>query len=544
MHVADRSGIGRAGLTLASGTLVSRVLGFVSQAVLSWAIGTNNTGASAFAIANTLPNNIFLLISGGLLSAVLVPQIVRAASHDDGGDRFVGRLLSLAVLVFAAVTLVAVVAAPLLVRLYASGSEDGQLGSAGIGLATAFAYWCLPQVFFYALFSLLGEVLNARGVFGPITWVPAVNNVVAIAASVLFVTLFGGDPAHKAVASWGSPEVALIAGGATLGVVLQTVALLFFWRRTGLRFRPGLDVRGLGLGGAGRAAAWTFGMIVIGQLAAVLQTQVVTLAADGDPSVRAVQLGWLLFVLPHSLITMSIAAPYFTRMSGRAATGDIAGVRADLSSSLRSVIVLVAGSAAALAAAAVPLGVVLSGTQRAGTGVAAILLAYLVGLVPFSALFLVQRTFFALGDTRTPFFVQLLQAGVFALGALIAATLPSDRIAVGIALATSLSLVVQLAVSIGLLRGRTGGIDGRRVGTRIGVFLALTVPSAAAGVGVLALLGGIPGHGDGFALSDTGPALVSAAAVGATVGVVYLALLAVTRSPELRVLLAALPGRR
>lgn len=541
--MADAARIGRAGVRLAAGTLVSRILGFVSAAVLSWAIGVDNAGASAFAIANTLPNNIFLLISGGLLSAVLVPQIVRAATHEDGGDRFVGRLLSLAVLVFATVTLVAVAAAPLLVRLYASGDENGQLGSAGIALATAFAYWCLPQIFFYALFGLLGEVLNARGVFGPVTWVPAINNVVAITASVLFVALYGSDPAHTSVGSWGPGEIAVIAGGATLGVLLQTVGLILFWRRTGLRFRPGLSFGGLGLGTAGRAAVWTFGMILAGQLAGIVQNQVATLAARGDPSVKAIQLAWLLFILPHSLITMSIAAPYFTRMSGHAHAGDTGALRTDLSSALRTVLVLVAGAAAAIAAAAIPLGVVIADGARSGTGVAGILLAYLVGLAPFSALFLVQRAFFALGDTRTPFFIQLLQSGVFVLLALIVARLPSDRIAVGIALATSLSLIVQLVVSVAVLRRRTGGIDGSRILRRVGVFGALTAPSAAAGVGVLALLGGIPGVGDGFASSSLWAALLSAATVGATVGAVYIGLLALTRAPELRAVLAALPGR-
>ena len=115
-----RTGLRRASAALASGTLVSRALGFVSAAVLAWTIGQTNQGANAFAIANQLPNNVYAIIAGGLLSAVLVPQIVRAAHHDDGGQRFVNRLVTLGIVVFLAVTILATLCAPLLVTLYAS----------------------------------------------------------------------------------------------------------------------------------------------------------------------------------------------------------------------------------------------------------------------------------------------------------------------------------------------------------------------------------------------------------------------------------------
>ncbi|MBI5162154.1 MAG: hypothetical protein HY996_12200 [Micrococcales bacterium] len=535
--------MGRAGLVIASGTMVSRVLGFANLAVLNWAIGVDNPSASAFAIANTLPTTIFLLISGGLLSAVLVPQIVRAAAQDDGGSRFVSRLLTLAVLVFAVVTVIATLSAPLLVQLNASSGVDGQLGSAGFALAVGFAYWCLPQIFFYALYSLLGEVLNARGVFGPFTWVPAVNNVVAIAVSLTFVGVFGRT-GHRQPSTWDGGEIALLAGGMTLGIVAQAVGLLLFWRRTGLRYRPDLRLRGVGLGGAGRAAGWTFGMIVVNQLAAIVQNQVLLVVAQGDASVRAAQTAWLLFLLPHSVITMSIAAPYFTRMSAHAHAGDRAAVRADLAESLRTVVALVAGAAAALAAAAFPLAAALAPTVPEAISIGSVLLAYLVGLLPFSILFLVQRSFFALGDTRTPFFIQLLQSGVFLVGALIAVQQPSALIAVGVALSTAVSITVQLVVSLVLLRRPLGGLDGARIASRVGVLAVLTIPASGAGLLVAAALGGIPGVGDGFALTtNAGSALVSAAAIGAASLLVYVGLLRVIRAPELTAALAAVRRR-
>src|SRR5690606_20443590 len=162
--------------------------------------GSTGNGANAFALANQLPNNIYAIVAGGLLSAILVPHIVRAATHDDGGQSFVNRLLTLGIVGFAVIAVLATLAAPALVALYTLPDATA-LGDGGTALAIGMAYWCLPQIFFYALYSLLGEVLNARGVFGPFTWAPVLNNVVAIGGLVAFAILFGTSPAHDAATS-------------------------------------------------------------------------------------------------------------------------------------------------------------------------------------------------------------------------------------------------------------------------------------------------------------------------------------------------------
>ena len=205
------SAVGRASAVLAAGTLVSRILGFVSAFVLSIALGITGAGSDAFALANQLPNNVYAIVAGGLLGAVLVPAVVRAGLHDDGGQRFINKVVTLGGLVFVVIAVIVTAAAPALVRLYASGGDDGGFTEAQLALATAFAFWCLPQVLFYALYSLFGEILNARGVFGPFTWAPAVNNIVAIAGILVFIALFGGHAEHVDAASWTAPQIALLA---------------------------------------------------------------------------------------------------------------------------------------------------------------------------------------------------------------------------------------------------------------------------------------------------------------------------------------------
>ena len=535
--MTDRApSIGRASAALAAGTLVSRVLGFVSAAVLAWAIGPQNPGANAFALANQLPNNIYAIVAAGVLSAVLVPQIVRAGLHADGGQAFVNRLVTLGVVLFVIATAIATLCAPLLVDLYTldAGAADSALGG-GRALAIAFAYWCLPQIFFYAVYSLLGEVLNAREVFGPFTWAPVLNNVVVIAALLVFAWLFGVDPAHQDPASWTQPQILLVAGGATVGIAAQALVLLLFWRRTGLGFRPDFRWRGVGLGGTVRAAGWTFGMILVTQLAGIVQSKVAFTAGADDASVAVLRIAWLIFMLPHSIIAVSIATPYFTRMSAGARDADLAAVRSDLSGSLRTIGMLITGAFAALAAATLPFAAVFSNAPDEVVSIGLVLLAFLIGLVPFSVLFVLQRTFYALGDTRTPFLIQLAQAALFVVGAVaVALVAPGPVVAAGIALVTSAAGIVQAAIAAVVLRRRLGGTGGRRLVRRFGAYLLATVPAAAAGVGILWLLGGLPGDAGGFAVSGRLQGIVSVILIGAVTAAVYLAALAIGRVSEVR----------
>lgn len=532
MSQAPSSSVGRSSAVLASGTFVSRILGFVSALVLAHTLGTVGAGANTFALANQLPNNIYAIVAGGLLSAVLVPQIVRASLHDDGGQRYINKLLTLGVLVFLAAAVLATLAAPALVALYAQqgGSASRGFTAEEMALATTFAYWCLPQVLFYALYSLLGEVLNARHVFGPFTWAPVLNNVVAIAGMVVFISLFGADPSHRDAATWTPVMVAVLAGSATLGIAIQALVLLLFWRRAGLVFRPDFRWRGVGLGSAGKAAAWVFAMIVVTQLAGIVQSNVASLASGSEASLAVLRFSWLIFMLPHSIIAVSIATAYFTRMSGHARDRDLAGVREDLSASQRSIGMFMVFSAAGLLVLAYPFSAIFARAFTDIAGMAIVLGAYLVGLVPFSVLFVVQRTFYALEDTRTPFFLQLVQSGLFTIGALGVSLWPSSSIALGIAAVTSVAGIAQAIAAGAVLRRRLGRIDGRRIGRSFGFFFAAAIPSSGVGMLLVWQLGGF--SAGGYAVSGPVQAAAAMAAIGTVMAAVYFGILWWTKNGE------------
>lgn len=538
MTVSDDTprGMGRSSALLASGTVVSRILGFVKIIFLAQAIGVaGSAAADAFGVANQLPNNIYALIAGGVLGAILVPQIVRAGLHDDGGQRYINKLLTLGITVFASITLLATLAAPLLVALYTQEAPEGGDGftSEGVALATAFAYWCLPQVFFYALYSLLGEVLNARRAFGPFAWAPAVNNIVAIAGLVVFIALFGGADVNSDVSAWTPAKIAILAGTATLGIVAQAVVLLFFWRNVGLTYRPDFRWKGVGLARTGKAAGWVFAMILVTQLAGLVQSRVASLSTGDDAGIATLQASWLIFMLPHSVIAVSIATVFFTKMSSHATAGDIPAVRDDLGSSLRTIGLLIVVSSFALVVLAIPFARVFESNYTNVQSMAAVIAAYMIGLVPFSAVFVLQRTFYALEDTRTVFFIEVAKSALFVVGFLLCERLPIEWIAVGIALVSSFTFLVQAILTFVLLRRRIGPLGGRALALRYGQYILVALVSTVVGFGLLVLFGGFDPNG--FAVSGIVPAIVTMIVIGGVMTVIYLGILLALRNPELHV---------
>jgi len=518
-------------MMLGSGTLVSRGLGFVRAILLAQALGvTASAGADAFAVANQIPNNIYAIVAGGVFSATLVPSIVKSAVHHDGGRAYVNKLMTAALTLMVATTAIATVLAPILIGLYATGWSSDQRA-----LATAFAYICLPQIFFYALYALLGEILNGRKVFGPFTWAPVANNIIAIAGLGVFVAAFGFDSAGvRSVSDWSEQMIWLIAGTATLGVIAQSLLLFFFWRRIGLSFRPDFRWRGVGMRDTGRMASWTFGMLLLTQVAGLIETNVSALASGYGASVFTLQTAWLAFMLPHSVITVSLATAYFTRMSAHAAANNLVGVADDTQESVRRVTLFMFWAMVALISAAFPFSTLFASGNLAVSQLAWVIIATTIGLPAFSVLFLLQRVFYALGDGRTPFIVTLCQTVAFSILVLCCALLPREILAVGVATTLSLVGIAQTGLALFFVRRRLPEFSIRPI-----VITTLRAAGAGAialgaGLGVAALLGAFT---DGFAIANAGAGLLSTALIGVTVSAIFVAVLRVLRTPELQDLL-------
>jgi putative peptidoglycan lipid II flippase len=538
------SSLGRASAIIGAGTMISRVTGLLRTIVLVTVIGSVGAGAAdAFAVANQLPNNVFSLISVGVLTAVIIPQIVKATADADGGNAFISKLFTLGTVALVAITAVATIASPWLVWLYAGTKGTPEL----LALATAFAYWCMPQILFYGLYALLGEALNARRIFGPFTWAPVVNNVVSIIGFLVIGAVFGGPLTR--VSDWTPEMIAALGGTATLGILIQAAILLVFWRRTGLSLRPDFRWRGVGLGNVGKLAGWTFFMAVASLLAGLVQTQILIEAAGKGASVATFQYAWLIFMLPYSIIVLSIGTPYFTQISEHAAAGRDDEVRADVARSIRTLLFFIVAAVAAVAAAAIPASRVFTNRASDAEAAALVLLGFLVCLIPLTVLFIVQRTFYAYGDTRTPFLFTLFQCVLVVVTALIAQWLLAAEVievtavAATIALGQSIASTIQTVVATWLLHRKIGGLRVRSWLAAIGRFAIAGIPAGLAGWGVLLLLGGP----QGWTTADKLQGALGTGIIGIAVLVVYLGILALLRAPELAVagslLRRFLPGR-
>ncbi|WP_306233510.1 murein biosynthesis integral membrane protein MurJ [Agrococcus beijingensis] len=538
---------GKASAIIAAGTMVSRLLGFAKMVLLAVAIGQSSSlAAEAFGMANQLPNNVYALVAGGVMSAVLVPQIVKASRGADGGEAYVSKIVTLGGTVFLLLTVVATLLAPQLVDIYAvSAGADGRgFGAEQLDLAVALAYWCMPQILFYAIYTLLGEIYNARSQFGPYTWAPVVNNLVSIAGLGLFILLFGNDKINRQLEVWDWDRIALLGAVTTGGVAVQAIVLVLFFRKTGLRFTLDFRWRGVGLGATGIAASWLFGIVIIGQIKGIVQSRVASLGEGAN--IATMQNSWYVFSLPHSIIAVSIAIAFFTRMSHHATRDDLSGIRQDVSSALRSVGMLTTISALVLAVVAVPFSRILEGGFDPTLAMPFTIWAFLICLVAFSAEFVLQRVFFALGDTRTAFVYACV--GMFITFGLLwwASTLPGNWVIAGTALAVSIANLISCAVWLVLVRRKIGQFGFKLIGLRHLQYLAYGLVAAAGGVGATFALGGY--RADGFGTQFVWTAILTCVIAGAVMAVIYFGLLYITRNPDFRstidILVAKVKGGR
>ncbi|WP_030715297.1 murein biosynthesis integral membrane protein MurJ [Streptomyces sp. NRRL F-2580] len=502
----------RSGALMAAGSVVSRATGFVRSAVVVAALGVGMLG-DGYAVANTVPNIIYMLLVGGALNAVFVPELVRAAKeHEDGGAAYTDRLLTACTAALVALTAVAVLAAPLIISTYTdySGAQEST--------TVALARYCLPQILFYGLFTLLGQVLNARGRFGAMMWTPVLNNFVIIAVFGLFLYV-----SHDATDGLTAGETRLLGLGTTAGIVVQALALVPSLRAARFRWRPRFDWRGSGLGRPLRNAGWLVMLVLTNQIAYWVVTRLSTTAgvqADlaGLPGAgyAAYSNAYQLWIVPQGIITVSLVTALMPRMSAAASDGELATLRGDISYALRSSAALVV-PAAALFAALAPwvMGSVFEygRTDAAGIEVmAGMLIAFAPGLVAFSAQYVLSRGFYALSDTRTPFFLNLVIAALNAGLSAAAYFLLSPRWAVtGMAAASSVAFLAGAAVTAYTLSRRLGPRTGTRTerrATAVRTHLRLLVACAPAAAAAYAAARAAEGLGD-FAAVGAGTAALA-----------------------------------
>lgn len=519
----------RGSAVMAAGSIVSRATGFARSAVVAAALGTIGPVADGYAVGNALPTIVYMLLLGGALNAVFVPELVKAAKeHDDGGVAYTDRLVTVCVIALLAITATAVWAAPAIVDAYTDYTGPQA------AMTTALARYCLPQIFFLGLFTLLGQVLNARGRFGAMMWAPVLNNLVVMTVFGLYLALAlgGGD-------TLTATETAVLGWGTTAGIAVQALALLPALRAARFRWRPRFDWRGSGLTRPLRAAGWLVLLVLANQAAYWVTTRLATTAGlDGGPGYGAYNNAYALWVVPHGIITVSVVTALMPRMSAAAADGDTDSVRRDVSHALRVCASAVVPAACALFALAQPVMALVFGHGRTGAddtaAMAGILMAFAPGLVALSGQYVLSRAFYALSDTRTPFLLNLVIVALNAgLSVAAAHLLPARWAVTGMAAGYSLALCAGWVL--------TGLVLSRR--------LAVVRPLRSSAVGAHArlLLAAVPATALGYLAAQgavRAGALVAATAGAAVVVLTFAVLARPLRLAELDALLAGVRRRR
>ncbi len=484
---------------MALGTLASRGTGFLRTLVIAYVLGVGAV-STAYYNANTLPNAVYDLMLGGILTSVVVPLLVNAAKRDaDGGEAYDQRMFTLATMALAALTLVATLAAALLVDLYAHALTGDERH-----LTVIFAFFFIPQIFFYGVSSLAGGVLNARGHFAAPMWTPVLNNVVVIAVLLLFVVVGGAGTSASTITSG---QVELLGFGTTLGIVVQTVALIPFLRRVGFRWHPRFDFRRNEVSEIMRMAAPLFGYIVTTQVSFLVVTNVANAAwqhasYDGTPTYGY---AWQLFQMPYAIVGISVITALLPRMSAHASERRFAEVKLDFSGGVRLSSVVVVPASLFLLVLGAPFAEALFGygstTATDAKYIGLVFGIFSLGLVPYMMFQLMLRVFYAMHDSKTPMYIGVavmvvnVAASLFSLAAL-----PAGHVVEGVAAAFGLANLVGTVIAWRILSRRMRGLHGRLIAISLVRMHLAAIPGAIFALAVSFSVGVIFAPGPAFGI--------------------------------------------
>jgi putative peptidoglycan lipid II flippase len=495
--VSQSSSVLRSSSVMAVGTLGSRLTGFLRTIAQSTALGIAGI-AGAYNVSNTLPNVVYNLALGGILTSVIVPLIVNAKKRDPGtGKAYEQRMFTMITGVLLAITVVATLATVPIVHIYSDGSVNG----ATEHLTVLFAYFFIPQIFFYGMSSLMGAVLNTRNSFAAPMWTPILNNVVVIAVLGLYVAMAG---LHKNPATITPFEIKLLGLGTTLGVVVQTVALVPALRKVGFRWQPRTDFQRGEISEIGRMAGWMLCYIGATQIAFLITIKVAEVVPN-SAGVTEYNYAWLLFQLPYAVVGISVITALLPRMSAHATAGQLSHVRADFSSGIRlaATIVVPCSLVLAVLGPAVTRVFLAHGAARAAEAhtMGVVFAVFCLGLLPYMIFQLQLRVFYSMHDSKTPALIGLVTMTVNIITNLLALAFlrHSANLVAGLGVGFGLANLLGSLLAWRILSIRMRGLDGHAVGQSLARMHVATLPAA-----LVALIADIViGTGSFFAATGT-----------------------------------------
>ncbi|MBW8825584.1 MAG: murein biosynthesis integral membrane protein MurJ [Acidobacteria bacterium] len=486
---------------VALGTALSRGTGFLKLAALAYALGFGAL-TDTYTLANTTPNIVYELLLGGVLSAMLVPVFVH--HHEDRDDESTSAVITITTVALIAITVVGIVAAPILVRLY-TVTANGAVAAEQRAVATSLLRLFMPQMAFYGLTAVGTALLNSRRRFAAPAYAPVLNNLVVTAMLFALPHVAGHTPTLHGV-HHDRGLLLLLGLGTTAGIAAMTIALLPPMLRSGYRFRPNFDWRNPAVREVSRMSGWTLGYVLNNQAALLIVLLLANREVGGVATYTGAQ---IFFLLPHALVAVSIMTTFQPELARAARADDRARFTERFSSGVRLMALVIIPASVGYVVLAKPIVVALlrrGALTRASADLTADNLALLaVGLCGYSLYLFTLRGFYALKDTRTPFFINVAENGI---NVVLAFALEPVLGVPGLALSFALAYVVAAGFAVTALRSRMGPLGGPDL---VRTLVRITVASAVMG-GTVAL-----------AIRFVGDDAIVQTAVGVAVGSVVFA---------------------
>ena len=418
------SSVGRNSAVIAAGTLASRLTGQIRTILLAAALGTTGIAANAYQAGSTIPQMLYSILSGGIFNAVLVPQIVATLKNKSKSPKEqLDKLITLSLVLLLCVTVVMMACTTLLTDLYL----DSSWNNAQRALANSFTLWCMPQIFFYGLYTVLGQVLATQEKFGAYSWSSTGANLISCTGFIIFIAMFG-NASQQPLEFWTQGRIALIAGSWTLGVAFQALVLFIPLLKSGYRWSFRLGIHGIGLRSMTTVASWSLGMVIIDQLIGIVRTRISTGAPVQGGDVYGIagngtyQNAFTLYILPYSLFAASIATAIFPRLSEYVTDGKLDKVAHEISDAMCNLTLIITFFLVAYLIEPIQITTALI-PSIAPAEVRLIrgpLMILTLSTLPAAVFLILQRTFFAFKNGRIPFLSVLLQdlvnTGVMVIG--------------------------------------------------------------------------------------------------------------------------------
>ena len=449
------AGLIRSNLVVASGTAVSRITGLVRIVIFGMVIGQTAL-ADAFDGANNAPNAIYELFIGGVLSASLVPLFARLVDNENTNNQKsndIDAIVSTALYVLVSITVVAVLAAPAIFHLFSLSPSSAVDADAYREAGTALTRIFLVQIFFYGISAITSALLNARRQFFAAAWSPALANMVAIAFLLCIPSVGAESPPQLGEVVSNSSLLWTLGLSTTAGVAIMALTQLLAVRKSGIQISLKPQFRHPAVASLVRLSTWTLGYVVANQIALVV---IKNLASPGSGWVDAYAKAFIIFQLPHGLLAVSLATTFVPELSRLIHANNEPTFARRMSDGIRFTAMLTIPAAVGLFLLARPTVAVLlqhgNFDATATTNTARALSGLALGVAGFYVYLFVLRGYYTRNDTRTPFFINLIENALNIIFALLLV----DRFDVlGLGMAFSLAYLVSAAIALAVLHRST-----------------------------------------------------------------------------------------